>query len=326
MAEIKKRSWWEYCTITLRGICMGAADVVPGVSGGTIAFIVGIYEELIDSIRTLASVDTIKMLCRFELKRAWDELPWRFLLALGLGIAASILTLATPITWMLKNQPSLIWAFFFGLVLASVLTVVKRVKKWNFPAGLAAVAGGAFAFWLVGALPQQTPETWWFIMFSGAIAICAMILPGISGAFILLLLNKYMFILDALHGFKTALKTLDFSALWSNGIIIVFFLIGLVLGLSFFVRILGWLFRHYHDLTVAALIGFMVGSLRKVWPWKAVKELVIDGIPFKVESNILPAQWNGQVWAAIVLCVIGFAAVLVIEHVANRKEKQPQKD
>ncbi len=310
MAEGQKRNLAEYLMLSVRGIIMGAADVVPGVSGGTMAFILGIYEELLDAIKKFSSIEAIQMFSRLQFKKAYNELPWRFLLFLGVGIVAAVLTLAGPITWMLKNQPAMIWSFFFGLVLASVATVWPRVKKWNAQAYAALLVGGLFAFWLVGVVPAETPDTLWFIVFCGALAICAMILPGISGSFILLLLGKYDFILKTIQNFKHALHPFDLNALVSNGLIIACFLVGIVIGLSSFVRLLSWLFRKYHDLTVALLIGFMLGSLRKVWPWKGA------------EGNILPENLSGTVMAAIGIGVFGFIMVVAIEYVANKKQKQ----
>lgn len=322
MTERKKRNVFEYIMIAARGVAMGAADVVPGVSGGTMAFILGIYEELIEAIRKIASVDTIRMLCKLQFKKAYDELPWRFLLALGMGILSAIFLLSTPIKWMLEKHPVLIWAFFFGLVVASVLTVLRRVKKWNALALVAVVIGAVFAYWIVGVVPRETPDGWWFLILSGAIAICAMILPGISGSFILLLLGKYEYILGAVHNIKGALRSMDVAEVFSNGMIIFWVAVGTVIGLCSFVRLLSWLFRHYHDLTVALLIGFMIGSLRKVWPWKeAVTTKIINDKPrVLVENNVLPPSLNSEFWHAILLALAGLVLVIVLEYLANRKE------
>ncbi|MDD3118586.1 MAG: DUF368 domain-containing protein [Victivallales bacterium] len=309
MAEAPKRGIIGYLMLSVRGMMMGAADVVPGVSGGTMAFILGIYEELLEAIKKFSSLEAIGIYTHFQIAQAFRKLPWQFVLFLAAGIVAAFLTLAGPITWMLKNQPSLIWAFFFGLVLASVVAVWRRVKKWNIFTYAFLIAGGVFAFWLVGVVPTQTPENWWFIIICGALAICAMILPGISGSFILLLLGKYHFMLETIQNTKAAARSLDFAALWSNGIVLLCFLVGIVIGLSSFVRLLSWMFRKAHDLTVAALIGFMLGSLRRVWPWKSG------------DINILPSEWNRTTLFAISCAILGFALVLFIEYIANRKEK-----
>ena len=174
-----KRTFKDYLGLTARGFAMGSADVVPGVSGGTMAFILGIYEELINSIRGLASVKAIKLLASFQFKQAYQELPWRFLVALGTGILLAIITLAKALAWTLENQPVLLWSFFFGLVLASVFTVSKRVKRWGVTTVLGTIIGAIAAWIIVGLVPMQTPNDPWFLFFSGALAICAMILPGI---------------------------------------------------------------------------------------------------------------------------------------------------
>ena len=190
-----KRTWKNYFGLTARGFAMGSADVVPGVSGGTMAFILGIYEELIDSIRGVASPNSVRLLLGLKFKQMYDELPWRFLVAVAAGIFLAILSLAQVLEYMLTNQPVMIWSFFFGLVLASVFTVSKRVKQWDISRFAGLVIGSVVAWTIVGLVPMETPNTWWFLFLSGALAICAMILPGISGAFILVLLGKYYYVL-----------------------------------------------------------------------------------------------------------------------------------
>ena len=319
-----KRNIIDNVLLAAKGISMGAADVVPGVSGGTMAFILGIYEELLDAIRTIASPETVRMLLKLEFKRAYDTLPWRFLLVLGLGIGSAILTLASPIKWMLENHPPLIWAFFLGLVIASIATVIGRVKKWNAAAFIAAILGGGGAYLLVGLVPAQTPDAPWFLVISGAIAICAMILPGISGSFILHLMGKYEYVLGAAHNAKAAAKAMDFAALTHNAMIVFWVAVGAVIGIISFVRILKWMFNHYHDLTVALLIGFMIGSLRKIWPWKQIIESkIVEGKTIVIrEANIMPQSYDFQFWLAVALALAGFTIVIIIEHLANRKERQ----
>ena len=193
MAEMerKKRAIREYGRIFLSGFIMGSADVVPGVSGGTMAFILGIYQELIDSIRAFLSPDAFKMAFRFQVKKAYRTLPWPFLLSLGLGILTAIVLLSSKIKWMLDHKPALIWSFFFGLVLASIFAVFHRVSKWSFDRIIGALAGAAAAWIIVGLpLTRHPPAGLWYIAVCGAIAICAMILPGISGSFILVLMGK----------------------------------------------------------------------------------------------------------------------------------------
>lgn len=291
---------------------MGAADVVPGVSGGTMAFILGIYEELIDSIRMAARPPFWRALLRFDLAQAIRLVNLVFLLFLGAGIVGAILLLAPGIEYLLVHQPILIWSFFFGLVLASVFVVSQRIEKWRLPLWIALAAGAAFAYSIVGLVPVQTPETWWFLILSGAISICAMILPGISGSFILVLLGKY-------HFFVAAVNQRELMP-------IVWLMIGATVGLVTFAQILGWLFRQYRSMTIAVLTGFMIGSLRKVWPWKEVLDYMIDRhgemVPI-VERNILPPLMAGdtlnlEIFLALGMGLVGLAAVLLLERLANK--------
>jgi putative membrane protein len=296
----------DYAGLVARGFAMGSADVVPGVSGGTMAFILGIYEELIDSIRAVGRPEFLRPLFRGRIGEALEAINWKFLLAVGGGIATAILTLARAIEWALETHPVWVWSFFFGLVLASVYTVSRRIARWK-PAllGLSALfVVGAWVF--VGLVPVQTPETWWFLFLAGSIAICAMILPGISGAFLLLLLGKYHFVLAAVND-------RDIEPIFWVGL-------GAMVGIVTFAQVLGWLFRRYHDATVAALTGLMVGSLRKVWPWKEEVAFVTgphgERIP-TVERNILPAL-GGEVVTALLLASLGLIIVLLLERWANR--------
>ncbi len=290
---------------------MGSVDVVPGVSGGTMALILGIYEELIGSIRAVGRFGFWHSLLRLRIAPALQAINLAFLLAVGSGIGLAIVTLARGLEWLLIHQPVLIWSFFFGLVLGSVITVAGRIRRWG-PALWAALAAGAIgAYWLVGQVPLHTPNAWWFLILSGAVASCAMILPGISGAFILVLLGKYQVVLSAVN-------QRDFVTV---GLVAA----GAVIGLVSFAQLLGWLFRRYHDLTIALLTGLMLGSLRKVWPWKVVLESVVDGhgelLPV-VERNELPSLMvqgavNPEVLFAALLVVAGFAAVVLIERWAK---------
>lgn len=286
---------------------MGAADVVPGVSGGTMAFILGIYEELIRAIRAF-DLKFVRLLASFKVKDALENTPWRFLLAVGVGILTAIFSLAGIITWLLNNQPVLIWSFFFGLILASAVTVSKRFKKRTAAALLWIFLGGIGAYVVVGLVPLSTPNASWFLFLSGAIAICAMILPGISGSFILVLLGKYQYVLGAVNN-------RDFFTL-------AVFALGAAVGLILFSRLLGWLFRKYHDVTIAILCGLMIGSLRKVWPWKRL-DAIVDAqgrVIASAGTNILPAHWNLEVTLALALVLVGVIAVLSLEWLAAKNE------
>ncbi|HHB90208.1 MAG TPA: DUF368 domain-containing protein [Anaerolineae bacterium] len=299
------RDWKGYLGLVARGFAMGSADVVPGVSGGTMAFILGIYAELIFSIRAVGRKDFWNALLHFRLREAMQAINVPFLLALGSGIILAFLTLAKGLEWMLINKPVFIWSFFFGLVLASVITVARRIRTWSVVLGVALVVAAVGAYLLVGAVPAQTPNTPLYVFLSGALASTAMILPGISGAFILVLLGKYQFALSAVNN-RDILSLLTLAA-------------GAAVGLVTFAQVLGWLFRKHHDLTVAILTGFMLGSLRKLWPWKEVVESITDNhgntIPIVVH-NVLPPAFNAEVVFAILLAALGFAAVLMLDRLA----------
>ncbi|NWG35534.1 MAG: DUF368 domain-containing protein [Chloroflexi bacterium] len=278
---------------------MGVADVVPGVSGGTMAFILGIYDELIEAIhavnaRFLANLLTLKW------RTALESFPWRFLLSLALGILSAVLALANVLHWALENHPVYIWAFFFGLILASIVAVRRRVRRWSVVNLLAAIAAAVGAFVLVELSPSETPHTPLLLFLSGAVAICAMILPGISGAFILVLLGKYSYILFAVKHFD----------------ILTIALVGLgaVMGLLTFVRLLRWMLYRNHDLLVAILTGFMIGSLRKVWPWKTVESA---GELLARETNFLPSAFGAEEFFAMVLMAAGVSLVLMMERFAG---------
>ena len=254
-----ERNIKDYTILTLKGMGMGAADVVPGVSGGTIAFIVGIYEELINSIKSV-DLKTLKLLFTFKLKSFWNNINGNFLFSVILGILISVFSLAKLITFLLDDYPVLVWAFFFGLVIASTYFVSKRIQVWDWKRWLSFIIGVGIAYYITIATPSQTPENLSFIFLCGAIAICAMILPGISGSFILLLLGKYEFIMNAV-------KSLDIT-------IIIVFACGAAIGLVLFSNVLSYLLRKFHDITIATLTGFMLGSLNKVWPWKKTLETI----------------------------------------------------
>lgn len=297
----KKRSLLDYLWISARGFAMGAADVVPGVSGGTMAFILGIYDELLDAIHAV-DMTFIRRILSLKWREAFADFPWRFLLALALGIGTAILTLANALHWALENKPVYIWAFFFGLIVASIVTVRKRVGSWSMVNILAAAAATVGAYILVGLAPSETPHTPLLLFLSGAVAICAMILPGISGAFILVLLGKYTYVLGAVKNFDLLTIALVGA--------------GAVMGLLAFVRLLRWMLKKNHDLVVAILTGFMLGSLRKVWPWKILEPV---SETFIKETNYIPVAFTGEVFTAILLMAAGVALVLVMEYFANRR-------
>lgn len=312
---MSERRFSDYTLLTARGLGMGAADVIPGVSGGTIAFITGIYEELINSIKSV-NKDFFRILFSKGIPSAWKHVNGNFLLAVLSGILISIFSLARLITWLLEVYPKLVWAFFFGLIIASALHVGKKVSKWN--AGIIAtmIAGTAVATWITIATPATTPETWWFIFLSGSIAIVAMILPGISGSFILLLLGKYEYMLTAVSNF-------DITT-------IIIFAIGCVIGIITFSNIISWLFKKFRNATLALLTGFMLGSLNKLWPWKETITYRISSSGEEVpllEKSISPIKYEaitGQdalLWQVIVFMAIGFLLIFTFDLIAARKAK-----
>lgn len=301
-----ERKLKDYLFLALKGMAMGAADVVPGVSGGTIAFIVGIYDELINSIKSI-NAHSIKLLFTGKIAAFWKAINGNFLCSLLLGIGISVFSLAKLITYLLVHEPVLVWSFFFGLVLASTWFVSKDIKEWNWKTIIGFILGALVAYYITVATPAETPTNLLFIFLCGAIAICAMILPGISGSFILVLLGKYFYIMEAIN-------TLDL-------VILGVFAVGAFLGITSFSRVLSYALKNFRNITLAVLTGFMLGSLNKVWPWKEVVQTYVDRhgeVKPLVESNILP---NESVGEAVALMVVGFALVYILEKMSSRAAK-----
>ncbi|MDO5608779.1 MAG: DUF368 domain-containing protein [Capnocytophaga sp.] len=303
---MQQRTFFDYFVITIKGIAMGAADVVPGVSGGTIAFIAGIYEELLASINKI-NFHSLSILRKEGVGSFWKEINGNFFVALLGGVGLSIFSLAKGITWLLEHHPILVWSFFFGLIVASVVFLAKDVQRWNLATVFMFVIGAFVAYFITTLPPFQNSQSLWFLFFSGALAICAMILPGISGAFILVLLGAYNTILEAIGSF-------DIKIIAVVGL-------GAVIGLLSFSRMLKWMFEHYKDITIALLTGFVLGSLNKIWPWKRIVSTYLDSKgnekPF-LETNVLPTVYDGnpQLWQAILLMLAGFLVVFLLEKVA----------
>lgn len=304
------RSIKDYVFLFFKGIAMGAADVVPGVSGGTIAFISGIYEELLVSISNI-NLKTISILKQEGFKGAWNSINGNFLATLLAGIGVSVITLAKGISFLLDTEPILLWSFFFGLVVASVIFIGKQITQWNFKTILAIVIGTILAYNITILEPLVTNESSLFFYFiSGALAICAMILPGISGSFILVLLGSYKMILEAIH-------SRDLKLIFTVGL-------GVIVGLLSFSKVLKWLFFNYKNLTLAALTGFIIGSLNKIWPWKEtlswrtnshgeeVPLLQKSVNPFLIEDN--------QIFFSIAMAIVGYAVILILEKIEKEKK------
>src|SRR5690554_6290184 len=295
-------------SLMLKGIAMGAVDIVPGVSGGTIALITGIYEEFVDALKSFSSV--LVVLKNKGLKASWQHVNGSFLLTLFSGIALSLLGLVQFIKHALVHHPILLWSFFFGLIVASCFFVGKMIKKWSVGSIIALIIGTVSIFFITEISPTETSSSLWFVFISGMIAICAMILPGISGSFILVLLGKYDEIITALSEFNLS--------------IIFTFAAGCVLGLLSFSHLLSYMLKKYHDITMAMLTGFMIGSLNKIWPWKETTSWGLDRhgeeIPI-LQNNISPQNFEGnaEVIPAIALAIAGAVLIVLLELIANKK-------
>lgn len=308
-----KANWKKYLKYLGCGAIIGGADIIPGVSGGTMAFILGIYGDMLDTLKSWLSWSTVKAVFTLDWKTLKSK-PFALPFWVLVGILLAIVLLSSPIKYALDNHPQYIWAFFFGLVAASVFSVRKKVEKWNWKLITVLILSAVGAYFLTGMVPTETTEHKLFIVFCGALAISAMILPGISGSFVLLLIGKYDYILGAVNGLKSALLNADFAALPEPAMVLCCFGIGIVAGLVSFVRLLAFCLKNYYAVTVAALIGFMIGSLRKVWPFK-------DG-----EANILPPDAGWRTWLTCGLAVIGFAMVLILEKIAGNMAEEKEKE
>lgn len=300
-----ERKLKDYGLLVLKGMGMGAADVVPGVSGGTIAFIVGIYDELIQSIKSI-DLTALRLFLTGRFAEAWTRVNGYFLLSILAGIGISVFSLAKIITWLLTNHPVLVWAFFFGLVLASAWLVAKDVSRWTWKTVLGFVAGTVAAYFITVATPAETPSNLLFVFVCGAVAICAMILPGISGSFILVLLGKYFYIMDAVKSLRL--------------LVLGVFAAGACVGITTFSRLLSFALSHVRNLTLAVLSGFMLGSLNKVWPWKETLSTYTDShgvVKPLIERNVLP---NASVTEAVILMMVGFLMVYGLEKLSARKQ------
>lgn len=307
----KQRTLKGYLGVTARGVLMGAADAVPGVSGGTIAFMTGIYEELIYSLKQCGP-SALKVLFSQGIRATWAHINGTFLSALFGGVILSLISVSRLIVYLLDNFPGLLWSFFFGLILAGVWSLIRHINQWSVPVIFSFVLGVLSAYWITTIAPTTIESSPIIVFFSGMIAICAMILPGISGSFILLLLGMYSPMMNAI-------KELQFFTL-------ACFAAGCVAGLLSFSHVLSWMFQHYKTPTLALLGGFMLGSLNKVWPWKVTLESIVDRhgriVPL-VQENVLPHTFetvNQQpafLVYSLVLMSVGVLGVILMEKFAN---------
>ncbi len=288
----------QFIRLLLTGFAMGASDIVPGVSGGTMAFILGIYETLLDAIKSF-NLDAIKLALGFKFKELFAAIPFGFLIALGLGILSALLLLVNLLKIALETHSDFVFAFFAGLVLASIIAIGSKIR-WNVSTSATMIVFAVLAFLLVGLNPMQdAPHSPLVLFFSGMIAIMAMILPGISGSFILLLLGQYKFMLDAV-------SDRDIVSIAALGI-------GCIVGIVGFSRVLSWLLKHYEQLTIAALVGFMIGSLRKIWEGAPEGTTPIQGM------NVVFERTPAEIVIALVLLVVGFLLVSFLDHLQSGK-------
>ena len=298
----------EFVLLIIKGLFMGVAHIIPGVSGGTIALISGIYLEFLDAVKS-ANTEFLTKLASFKIKEAVSILHVRFLAAIFIGTIAAIVTLAQVASYLLTTQAVATGSFFMGLIVASAFLVGKDIKHWAGTGGIGFVAGTAIAYLVVGMMPAATPEALWFVFLAGAISICAMILPGLSGAFVLLVLGKYAYIVDAIKN--------PFNL--ENIMVVLIFCAGCAVGLAGFSRALSYLLKKYYNITLAVLTGLMTGSLRKIWPWKETLESkIIHGKTYIVsEKNLLPSEINSELLIACLLCLTGFVLIVLLERMSG---------
>lgn len=309
---MKTRTIRDYILLVLKGLTMGAADVVPGVSGGTIAFITGIYNELLHSLKSVGP-SALVVWYKQGFSAFWHHINGGFLLAVFCGILISIKTFASIISYSMATYPLLVWGFFSGLIAASVILLAKDQTGWRWSEWVFCAIGAIFVYIISIASPPQLPGHWWILFFGGFIAICAMILPGISGSFILLLLGLYTVFIDAV-------KSIDIVAIASFGA-------GCICGLLAFSRFLSWLLDNHFKPTIAILIGFLIGSLNVTWPWKHTLEVIVNRhgkeIPL-LQENVFPAQFeqitgiNAELYTVILFVVFGALLVLSTDFLARK--------
>jgi putative membrane protein len=291
---------------------MGAADLVPGVSGGTIAFITVIHDELLYSLNSIDR-ESLRLLAKLRIREFWTKINGGFLATLFAGILTSLLFLAKTITHLLGHHAILTWSFFFGLILISAPLVLRQIRKWNLALVMIFLLGAGITYSLTLISPSQLPEGFFFIFLAGAMAICGLILPGISGSFILLIIGKYQYLINSLISLNVTL--------------ILAFIAGCVIGLLIFSRILRWMLHNYRSASIALLCGLMLGSLNKVWPWREVLEYVTNSKGEQVpafDKSILPWHYfattgkDPQVFQAILMMALSVFLVVLIEKIAVR--------
>lgn len=316
MADSPKGQRRNYLSVVLKGMAMGAADVVPGVSGGTVAFITGIYQELINSLKSIEP-GLLALLFQRGPAAVWQAINGNFLLALFSGVLFSVFTLAKAISYSLQHYPILVWSFFFGLIAASALLLFKQLERKSTVELLCAGIGVITAFFISSISPGQLEGSYLNLFLAGLVAICAMILPGVSGAFLLLMMGLYSTVIDAIKG-------LDIASIACFGA-------GAGMGLLLFSHVLGWLFERFYSQTLALLTGFLIGSLSMVWPWKQTLSTRLNShgqeVPL-IQENILPWDYQtlvGQpsyLLLALLMIGLGVCLVLGLEYTGSTRLKK----
>lgn len=296
----------HYLYIALKGFCMGAADVVPGVSGGTMALILGIYTRLLEAIRAF-DLALVRLLLKAKIVRAFQHVDAQLLVPLGIGLFAALMffTRVVPLPKLIVSHPELVYGVFFGLVTASIVILLREFRTLKGSVAILVIAGAAFGWTVVNLVPVNTPDDAWFIFLSGSVAISAMMLPGISGSFVLLILNKYAYVFDAIGQF-------DFA-------VIIPFGLGIVTGVLLFSRLLVWLLHHFYERTLAFITGILLGSLWILWPFQErVYEVVRAKERLVSSAPTLPGELDAMVFASIALVGVGATLVFVIDRLARR--------
>ena len=312
----------------IKGMAMGTAEVIPGVSGGTIAFITGIYEKLLNTIKAFGP-GLIPVFKKEGFKGVWSAVNGSFLIRLLGGMVFGIVFGVFAISYLLENYPPAVWAFFFGLIIASAIYIGRQITRWGPGEIVLMLLGAIIAYGITTIVPAEGSESLIFVFFSGAIAISALILPGISGSFILLIMGMYSFIIT--ETLKPALKTLALDKI----LIMVVFALGCLTGLMTISRLLSWTFKHFRNLTLATLTGFMLGSLNKIWPWRNATDwlrdksgaiiLKEDGTKKKIllEENVWPSNYtegDALIIAVVILMIVGFLSVFLLERLGSKKD------
>ena len=325
----------NYIGIAVKGACMGAADVIPGVSGGTIAFIMGIYDRFVGAIASV-NAEAVKLLFKGRFRDFWKHIDGSFLLALILGIGISVVGLAGLMQMLLADFPIQTWAFFFGLIVASSIFILRGISDWRWKDGGFLALGVVLGVVICTLSPTQTPDALWFIFLSGAIAICAMILPGISGSFILLILGKYQYIMGVITSLVGNIGALwgspeaSSALFWESLAVMAVFGVGAVVGILGFSKFLHWLLARWNKETLIVLAGFIIGSLVKVWPWSNTEAIVRSQFPEAAalaeaaEIARYQSLINPQIWSAVVFAIVGFCLVSGIEIVGKFIAKKNQ--